>query len=84
MLSWALVKEDECFQWVDEHNKVVEKLKPLTNLPVLQYFDLIVCSTIQADASQHGLGACLLQKGWSVAYTSRSLNCAYTQIEKEL
>ena len=59
----ALVKEDTHFQWVDEHEKAVEKLKTtLTNSPVLQYFNPSVHITIQADASQHGLGACLLQK----------------------
>ena len=57
----TLVKEDTHFQWADEHDKAVEKLKiTLTKSPVLQYFDPKVCSTIQADASQHGLGACLL------------------------
>ena len=47
----------------------------------------MIRSTIQADASQHGLGACLLQKAQLVAYASRSLNSAennYAQIEKEL
>ena len=84
----ALVKEDTYFQWADEHDKAVEKLKTtLTNSPVLQYFDPSVHTTIQSDASQHGLGACLLQKAQPVAYASRSLNsventCA--QIEKEL
>ena len=84
----ALVKEDTHFQWVDEHEKAVEKLKTtLTNSPVLQYFNPSVHITIQADASQHGLGACLLQKARPVAYTSRSLYSAeinYAQIEKEL
>ena len=44
-------------------------------------------STIQVDASQHGLGACLMQKVRPVAYASRSLSQAernYAQIEKEL
>ena len=64
------------------------KLKTtLKNSPFLQYFDPLVHTIIQADACQHGLGACLLQKAWPVAYTSRSLNSAennYVQIEKEL
>jgi len=44
-------------------------------------------STIQADTSQSGLGACLLQKGKPIAFASRSLSPAkakYAQIEKEL
>ena len=84
----ALVKEDTHFQLADEHDKAVEKVKiTLTKLPVLQYFDLKVHSTIQADASPHGLGACLLQKAQPVAYASISLNSAennYAQIEKKL
>ena len=83
-----LVKEDTHFQWGPEHNTAVEKLKAvLSDAPVLQYFDARVRSVIQADASQHGLGACLMQKGRPVAYASRSLSaaeCNYAQIEKEL
>ena len=82
------MKEDTHLQWSDEHDKAVEKLKTtLTNSPFLQYCDPSVHTTIQADASQHGLGACLLQKAWPVSYASRSLNSAennYAQIEKEL
>ena len=57
------VKTDTHFQWADEHNKAIDKLKAiLTNSSILQYFNPTVRSTIniQADASQHGLGACLL------------------------
>ena len=83
-----LVKVDTHFQWAGEHDKALDKLKAvLTNSPILQYFDPTIRSTIQADASQHGLGACLLQKGKPIAYASRSLNSAesnYAQIEKEL
>ena len=82
------MKADTHFQWVDEHHKAINKFKVvLTNALILQYFNPTVHSTIQADASQHGLGACLLQKGQPIAYASRSLNsaeCNYAQIEKEL
>ena len=58
-----LVKADIHFQWADKHDKTLDKIKAvLTNSPTQQYFDPILHSTIQADASQHGLGACLLQK----------------------
>jgi len=66
-----LVKEDTHFQWGPEHHTAVEKLKAiLSDLPVLRYFNPKVHSVIQANASQHGLGACLLQQGHPVAYAS--------------
>ena len=59
----------------------------LSDPPILQYFDSRTQSVIQADASQRGLGAVLLQKGRPIAYASRSLSVTeqnYAQIEKEL
>ena len=65
----------------------IEKLKQaLTNSPVLQDFNPDKPVTIQTDASQSGLGSCLLQ-GHLVIYASRSLTNSeqnYAQIEKEL
>ena len=43
--------------------------------------------TVQADASQTGLGACLLQEGEPIAYASKSLTDSetrYANIEREL
>ena len=43
--------------------------------------------TVQVDASQRGLGACLLQEGEPIAYASKSLTnteTRYTNIEREL
>ena len=83
-----MLKSDTPFTWGPEQEKALTKIKEiLSTTPVLSYFDPTVSSTIQADASQYGLGACLLQKGKPVAYASRSLNpaeCNYAQIEKEL
>ncbi|XP_046739526.1 uncharacterized protein K02A2.6-like [Diprion similis] len=59
----------------------------LTSAPVLTNFDSSKEVTIQTDASQSGLGCCLLQEGRSVCYASHSLNNAeknYATIEKEL
>ena len=59
----------------------------LSTAPILSYFDPSKATTIQVDASNHGLGACLLQQGKLIAYASRSLTpteAAYAQIEKEL
>ena len=55
--------------------------------PILRYYNLREKVTIQCDASQHGLGAVLLQGGQPVAYASRALTPTeenYAQIEKEL
>ncbi|CAB4043550.1 Hypothetical predicted protein, partial [Paramuricea clavata] len=55
--------------------------------PVLKFFDVSKPVTISCDASPTGLGAVLLQDGYTVAYASRSLTeteSRYAQIEKEL
>ena len=54
---------------------------------MLAFFDVKQPVTIQADASQSGLGACLMQRGKPVAYASRAMTGAeqnYAQIEKEM
>ena len=84
----ALLKKNT--QWVlyDEHRFAIDKLKQaLTNSPVLQYFNPDKSITIQTDASQNGIGSCLLQEGHPVIYASRLLTSAkqnYAQIEKEV
>ena len=53
----------------------------------LRYYDRTKPVTVQADASQRGLGACLLQEGQPIAYTSKSLTdteTRYANIEREL
>lgn len=54
----------------------------------LAYFDANKSVTLEVDASQHGLGAVLLQDSSPpVAYASKSLNPTeqeYVQIEKEM
>ena len=84
----ALLKKNTQWVWHDEHRNAVDKLKQaLTNSPVLQYFNPEKKITIQTDASQSGIGSCLIQEGHPVIYASRSLTSAeqnYAQIEKEL
>ena len=84
----CLLKSDVHFNWGPEQEAALAKMKAtLSSAPVLHYFDPSIVSTIQADASQSGLGACLFQKGKPIAYASRSLSpseCNYPQIEKEL
>ena len=82
----ALLKKDG--QWVWYHEQCLNKIKQLlTNKPVLQFYEVHQLTTMQVDAFQHGLGACLLQEGHSIACESRSLTKAeqhYAQIEEEL
>ena len=78
-LLCALLKKDTHFLWAHEHNTVLEKLKALlSDSPTLQYFDPSVCSVIQADASQYGLGAC----GQPIAYASRRLSDTECKLKK--
>ena len=61
--------------------------KLLSEAPVLAFFDVKKPVTVSCDASQHGLGAVLLQDCQPVAYASRALTDTerrYAQIEKEL
>lgn len=53
----------------------------------MENFDSSKEITIQADASQHGLGCCLLQNGKPISFASRNLSKSekyMAQIEKEL
>ena len=83
-----LLKENVQFAWQHEQDEALEKIKTaLTANPVLSYYDVTKDVTIQTDASQSGIGSCLLQNGHVIAYASRSMTDAeknYAQIEKEL
>ena len=85
-----LVRKDIHFRWdVDVHGKAVEELKKLlSEAPVLAYFDPKEDDvSVQCDASEFGLGACLMAKGQPVQFTSRALTQTernYAQIEKEM
>ena len=83
-----LLKKDVPWQWEAEHAAALDTIKAsLAKQPVLRYYDVEKPVTIQADASQSGLGACLLQEEQPVHYASRSLTDAetrYSQIEKEM
>lgn len=82
-----LLRKGTIFQWTENHSRVVESIKEsITSSLVLQPFDPNKKTVIQTDASQHGLGSCLLQDGLPVAYASRGLSDTekrYAQIEKE-
>ena len=83
-----LVRADVHFKWDHSVANALSQIKNiLSTEPVLKFFNPSITSVIQADASQHGLGACLLQQGKPIAYASCSLSMSehnYAQIEKEL
>ena len=75
---WEESLHGDCFKRVKE---------VIASAPVLKFFDPSEEAVIQCDASQYGLGVCLMQNGQPVAYATRSLTSAesnYAQIEKEL
>ena len=83
-----LLKEEVEYQWQNEHDRAFEMLKEiLSTRPILHFYDVNASVTLQRDASQSGLGACLMQEGQPVAYASRALTTAeknFSQVEKEL
>ncbi|XP_064597501.1 uncharacterized protein K02A2.6-like [Liolophura sinensis] len=84
-----LLKNENHFLWDEEvHGKCLQEVKDiLSSPPVLRYFEDKAETVLQCDASQDGLGACLMQNGQPVAYASRSFSSAeknYAQIEREM
>lgn len=83
-----LLKKSVVFQWLDQHDQCLKKIKNLiTNAPILKAFNCNESITIQTDASKDGLGCCLLQNKRPVSFASCSLTDAeknYAQIEKEM
>ncbi|XP_022785752.1 uncharacterized protein K02A2.6-like [Stylophora pistillata] len=84
-----LLKEGNQFRWNEQVQgcsfKRVKEI--LSAAPVLKYFDPKDDVELQCDASDRGLGACLVQGGQPVAYVSRSMTETegnYGQIEKEM
>lgn len=84
----ALLKKNAIFLWTELHDKVFNDIKDdIMNSNVLIPFELTKEIVIQCDASQSGLGCCLLQSGSPISFASRSLTSAeqnYSQIEKEM
>ena len=59
----------------------------VSNMRALPYFDVNAETTLQMDASKKGLGACLIQKGEVICYTSRALTKTeqnYHNLEREV
>ena len=85
----TLLKDDAEFLWEESvHGECFKHVKAvIASAPVLKFYDPSEEAVLQCDASQHGLGASLMQNGQPVAYASRSLTDTesnYAQIEKEL
>ena len=82
-----LLDKDTEWHWLPKHDAAMQELKRLAStMPVLRYYDVTKPVTIQSDASQSGLGCCLMQEGQPIAFASRALTQTernYAQIEKE-
>ena len=71
----SLLKGDVSWARFPEHDSALTKIKiVLSSAPVLLFYDTSLPTTLQVDASKDGLGACLMQQGQPVAYTSRALS----------
>lgn len=83
-----LLKKNTIFLWTELHDKVIHEIKTLVlKSNILVPFDTKKDIIVQCDASQNGLGCCLLQNGKPISFASRSLSSAeqnYAQIEKEM
>ena len=83
-----LLKQDVEWSWQPEHDVAMQLVREtLARDTVLTFYGVRKPATIQADASQSGLGCGLMQQGRLVAFASRALTEAeqnYSQIEKEM
>ena len=86
----ALLKKENCFAWDENSDTCFQKIKTLLQkalLRPLRYYDQSKLVTLQCDASLKGLGACIIQDGKPIAFTSKSLTDTkthYANIEREL
>ena len=69
-----LSKERVPFNWGPEHREAFKVIKKeLVKVPILAYYDPNKETVLQTDSSIKGLGACLLQHGKPVYFTSKAL-----------
>ncbi|XP_038052821.1 uncharacterized protein LOC119725487 [Patiria miniata] len=82
-----LLKKNVPYLWQDDHQAAFEALKySITTEACLQYYNPEIHTVLEVDASQKGLGACLLQNNRPIAFASKSLSPAqanYSNIERE-
>ena len=85
-----MLKQEAVFHWDQMANDSFQKRKDLiakTASQPLRYYDRMKLVVVQANASQRGLGACLLQEGQPIAFASKSLTdteTRYANIERKL
>ena len=83
-----LLKKDTDFTWKPTYNAAFQHVKDaVISDTTLQYFDLLLPMTIQADASQVGLCAALLQNHKPIAFSSKALTefkHHYGNIERDI
>ena len=83
-----LLKKEVPYEWSVDHDRAFEELKQAIHSDTrLRYFDTTRPVTLEVDASQHGLGAALIQDRKPVAFASKSLTPAetrYANIEREM
>ena len=59
------------FVWEENEQKAFEEIKALILIaPLLKYFNPAETVEVQVDASSNGLGACLMQGGQPIQYSS--------------
>ena len=86
----SMLKQDNVFAWDEVKTRSFQQIKSLilkANETPLRYYDRLQPVTVQANASLHGLGACLIQDNRPIAFASKSLTGAesrYANIEREL
>ena len=86
---WEMLRQEAVFHWDEMANSSFQKIKDLiakSAAQPLRYYDRTKPMTVQGDASQRGLGTCLLQDGQPIAFASKSLTdteTRYANIERE-
>ncbi|KAJ9564288.1 hypothetical protein OSB04_000254 [Centaurea solstitialis] len=69
-----LTRKSEQFVWGEEQETAFDTLRrKLCEAPVLTLPEGVEDLTVYCDASYHGLGCVLMQRGWVIAYASRQL-----------
>lgn len=83
-----LLKNNVDWLWTEDHSKAFNNLKnKIKETAILKIFDPKVPIDIYVDASNHSVGACLMQSNMPVAFCSKALSDSqirYPIIDKEM